>query len=246
VSGNEAAQTIIARMSLCLVILLALLGGLAGANCAAARVRAGASLQDPESNRTMSNATMFVCHATPGSLACRGAVLAAINKARASEGIGRMRLPADYAALSASEQLLVVSDLERVDRRLTPIIGLSRNLDRSALQAAGRQEDPTPDPFYGSSFGSNWAGGLPSVLEADFMWMYDDGPGSLNIDCRGPASMGCWGHRHDILGSYRAPLVMGAAGHGPSITELFVGGDLRAGPGEPDAPLSPSWPAIAR
>ena len=235
-------------MSQCLVILLALLGGLAGANCAA-RVRAGASLQDPKSrksNRALSDATMFLCQATPAGPACRGAVLAAINKARAGEGARPMRLPGDYAALSLSEQLLVVSDLERVDRRLAPIIGLSRNLDRSARQAAGRQEDPTPNPFYGSSFGSNWSGGLLSVLEADFMWMYDDGPGSLNIDCRSPASTGCWGHRHDILGSYRTPLVMGAAARGASITELFVGGDLRAGPGEPDAPLSPSWPAISR
>ena len=103
-----------------------------------------------------------------------------------------------------------------------------------------------PDPFFGSSFGSNWAGGLPSVLEADFAWMYDDGPGSGNVDCRSEGSSGCWGHRHDILGLYRAPVVMGAAARGASITEVFVGGDLRTARGEADAPLSPSWPAIAR
>ncbi|HUY24713.1 MAG TPA: hypothetical protein VMV09_05335, partial [Candidatus Saccharimonadales bacterium] len=30
-------------------------------------------------------------------------------------------------------------------------------------------------------------------------WMYNDGPGSFNIDCPSASSPGCWIHRDDIL-----------------------------------------------
>jgi hypothetical protein len=43
--------------------------------------------------------------------------------------------------------------------------------------------------------------------------MYDDGPGSGNLDCRSAGARGCWGHRHDVLWRFDGdgPLAMGAA-----------------------------------
>jgi len=40
---------------------------------------------------------------------------------------------------------------------------------------------------------ANWAGGWGNPLGADYAWMYDDGPGSSNLDCRTGFSRGCWG-----------------------------------------------------
>jgi hypothetical protein len=191
--------------------------------------------RSPSANRTLSQATLLACETAPGSPACVSSVMGAINAARAAEGIRPMRLPADFGALSVSGQLLVVANLERVDRGLIPAIGLARSLNQSALSAAKSNQDPVPHPFYGNAFGSNWAGGIGSALAADFLWMYDDGPGSGNIDCRTAQDAGCWGHRTNILARYEAPLAMGTAAVGNSMTELFVGGDLQAKPGHADA-----------
>jgi hypothetical protein len=143
----------------------------------------------------------------------------------------------------------VLSNLERVDRGLAPALGLAASLDQDAALAVGDDIDPTPSAMYGNVWTSNWAGGLSSPLEADFDWMYDDGYGSGNGDCRSPTAPGCWAHRHDILARFGRPIAMGAAAgtgaYGPSLDELFVGGDRRTGAGQPDAPLAPTWSAIA-
>ena len=68
-----------------------------------------------------------------------------------------------------------------------------------------------------------------SALEADFVWMYDDGPGSANVDCTSSDPSGCWGHRHDILWQFSPPVAMGAGVSGASMTELFVGRDACKG-----------------
>jgi hypothetical protein len=46
------------------------------------------------------------------------------------------------------------------------------------------------------------AGDNISALDADYDWMYDDGPGGSNNDCRTRGARGCWGHRDNILGRY--------------------------------------------
>jgi hypothetical protein len=201
------------------------------------RARASAA-RVPASNRTLSPSTLWTCEGAPSGAACVNSVLSALNRARAGEGVPPMRLPAGFAALTAPAQLLVISNLERTDRGLTPALGLSRSLDQNALAAARTDRDPVPNPFYGDAYGSNWAGGIASALAVDFLWMYDDGPGSSNIDCRSAQSSGCWGHRQNILYPYQAPLAMGAAVSGTSITEVFVGDDQRTRPGQADAPLA--------
>jgi hypothetical protein len=158
-----------------------------------------------------------------------------------------MQLPSDFRKLTIAQQLLVVSDLERAGRGLTPALGLSRALDKDAQKGALAETDPEPpSPLEGDAWGSNWAGGFPSALETDFMWMYDDGFGSFNIACPHRGAPGCWGHRDNILFDYRAPLMMGAAAATSEfaqvdMTELFVGGDTRTKPGQRDAPLPPVW-----
>jgi len=192
---------------------------------------------DPLSNRSLSPATLWNCQVNPAGAACVKPVLDAINRAHSAEGVPAMRLPSNFAALSQPRQLFVIANLERTDRGLTPAIGVSRGLDQNALAAARANQDPIPNPFYGNSYGSNWAGGIGSPLAVDFLWMYDDGPGSFNIDCRSAQAAGCWGHRDNVLYPYQAPVVMGTAVVGTSMTEVFVGGDGQTRPGQADAPL---------
>jgi hypothetical protein len=195
---------------------------------------------NPGVSRPISQATFGLCQMASDGDACTSAVLTAIDAARAAEGVGPMHLPADYRTLTVTEQLLVVTDQERVDRGLIPAAGLSASLNRRAWAGARADTDPALEPMYGDSAGSNWAGGYSSVLEADFAWMYDDGPGSPNLDCGSAGGSGCWGHRDNILATYHAPLAMGVAvdadtSEGVSMTQLFMGGDSQTGPGQADA-----------
>jgi hypothetical protein len=203
---------------------------------------------DPAANRKLNPATYSSCSANPVSSGCISSALADINAARAAEGVPPMTLPSNFASMTVPVQLLNLANLERVDRGLSPILGLSVALDRDAQAAAAEDRDPMPTDFYGNEATSNWAAGYPSALEADFEWMYDDGLGSANLDCTASDRTGCWGHRNDILWHFSAPVAMGAgyatAQYGPSMTELFVGGDTRAAPGQPDAPVvTPTQPA---
>ena len=81
---------------------------------------------------------------------CEQAELEAIDGARANEGVGPMYLPSDFNSLSGNEQLLVVIDLERVDRGLPPFAGIVASLSGLAQQGtqvsgqpAGTFADPT-------------------------------------------------------------------------------------------------------
>jgi hypothetical protein len=205
-----------------------------------------AARSDPATNISPSRATFEACDAAADSAGCISSALADIDAARASEGVKPMQLPDDFASLSVPQQLLVVTNLERVDRGLAPIAGLAADLDSAAASAAAADEDPMLKHFNGTELASNWAGGISSTLVADFVWIYDDGPGSGNLDCRQPGDSGCWGHRHNILYQFDNPVAMGVGyaantSYGPSITELFIGGDTATGPGQADALLAPTW-----
>lgn len=93
---------------------------------------------------------------------CEQAELEAIDGARARESVGPMHLPSDFNSLSENEQLLVVIDLERVDRGLPPFAGVVASLSSLAQrgtqvsgQPAGTFEDPTLP--HGFSVGSGTA-----------------------------------------------------------------------------------------
>jgi hypothetical protein len=199
------------------------------------------------------------------SPSCISAALAAIDGARALEGLPGMVLPTDWTELTPEQQLFTATNLERTARGLPPLSGMATALDQASASAAAGSTDPSPPGgFPWRSWGGNWAGNVGNPLEAIFFWMYDDGSGSANIDCTSENTSGCWGHRNNILLSLACtPCDMGTgfdptAWQGdPSWTELLVDTDghpaldfswsqvLAYLPGSPSAASNPS-PLAAR
>lgn len=190
---------------------------------------------DPSHNTVPGRHFMGACFrvgtSTGAQHRCDVAALRAYDRVRAREGIGPLTLPRGFDTMPPAEQLLVISDLERVDRGLRPVAARVTQLDSLAANGARANADPqTPNPMpAGASATSLWAGAGTSTLLTNFFWMYDDGPGSGNIDCSRPGDPGCWGHRRGILTPFQAPVYMGAASvgssrFGASIAEEFVGG----------------------
>jgi hypothetical protein len=185
--------------------------------------------------------------------------LTAINDARAQEGIGPMNITESaLAALPIDQQLLTVVNDERTDRGLPPINDVTAQLDAYAQNGANAGADPAfPSAVTGGApitfGGSIWAGGLSSVLEADYYWMYDDGysgSSTSNSACSPSDTAGCWGHRDIILHQFaNCPtgppvLSMGAAfsssGYsGGSIAALFVGSCA------PPTDITTNWGQVA-
>jgi hypothetical protein len=159
------------------------------------------------------------CERAPTGAACEPASIRALDTARARLGLGPYLLPADFIALAPARQWLILANLDRIAYSLRPIDGLSAVLNAIARRGAAGRRDPDPGPLlmslHGQSrigFASNWAGGQPNALVAYYGWMYDDGYGSGNLDCRTPSAPGCWGHRQDILAFPQAGrLSMGAS-----------------------------------
>jgi hypothetical protein len=126
--------------------------------------------------------------------------IANINSCRALEGVGPLLLPSNWKALTTVQQGFVVMNLERINRGLPAIVGLSGSLSQLAAGGAVSGGDPA---FPASGFaggGGLWAGAA-SVFAADYMWMYDDGANGLdsNISCTSASAAGCWMHRDIIL-----------------------------------------------
>jgi hypothetical protein len=152
--------------------------------------------------------------ATEGSAQCQDWAIERLDAARADMGLSAYALPADFTRLSADQQLLILTDLDRIAYSYTPVYGLNANLSEAAQAGVREHRDPiTPaagGPWKG--FGSDWAS--TGALIGYYLWMYDDGYGSPNGDCRSPGAPGCWGHRKVILGeavSLPQPQLMGAA-----------------------------------
>jgi len=167
----------------------------------------------------------------------------ATDQARADEGVPP--LVGDqgaFDALSTTEQIFVVENLERTARGLPPFSAMTAQLDADAQVAAASASDPSfPRSVTGGgpvlAGGGIWAGGWSSALAANYEWMYQDGWGgtpfaTLNVNCTSPFAGGCWGHRDVILHDYSGctpagtepTLVMGA-GADPTA---FPGGSLAA------------------
>jgi hypothetical protein len=136
--------------------------------------------------------------------------IANINACRAVEGVGPLTLPSNWSALTAVDQGFVLINLERVNRGLPAIVGLSASLNQLAASGAANGDDP---PFPARGFGGGggiWAGAA-SVTAADYMWMYDDGANGLdpNLACPQAGAPGCWMHRDIILWKQGGALVAG-------------------------------------
>jgi hypothetical protein len=153
------------------------------------------------------------CEVGALSFACVAETLEAIDNARNLEGLPDMALPSNWSDLTSPQQLFVATNLERTVRSLPPLSSMVGALDEAAAQGAATALEPVlPPNFPASRWGSNWARGYGNPLEALYFWMYDDGPGSSNVDCTPSAVQRCWDHRRNILGTLTcAPCVLGAA-----------------------------------
>ena len=171
------------------------------------------------------------------STVCLRLTLAAIDHARATEGLPPARIPATFSALSVAEQVFVAVDLERVDRGLPPFVGLTAALDADAQRGAARAALPArPGPGY-SADDLEWIGDVANGLDVDYQWVYFDGPGAGVPGCGGGKVSGCWADRSIVLGRLGRPadLVMGVgvdpaigpSRGGPSVAAVFAAARTR-------------------
>lgn len=184
--------------------------------------QASAPITDPAQSRQASTDFYSNCFGSSyNQSACDQSALSNIDQALAGEGRGRLSLPSNYSGLSIAAQLIAVANAERSVRGL-PAMAENGSLDARAYQGAQSGTDPTGPSGY--AWGSNLATGYPTALAADYVWMYDDGPNSPNVDCRSAGASGCWGHRHNILiqGGGQAGAAIYDNGGTPNLTELFV------------------------
>jgi len=171
-------------------------------------VRAGAfgllPPSDPGANagipQSLLDAQMTDCRTQPldVSAGCTQAFLDEIDHAASAEGLAPMVLPSNWGSLTVPEQIFVVINLERIDRGLQPLLGLTVAWNLVAQIGA----DDNTDPGAGSGYllvAGEWAGGVYNALEADLDWMYEDGPGTINVRCPSAGASGCWEHRNEIL-----------------------------------------------
>jgi hypothetical protein len=162
----------------------------------------GSSLANPGANITP-NFDGTCWDATYSSLVCQQAEVADIDSALASEGTGPLTWPEGLYSLPLSEQEFVVTNEERVLMGLPAIAGMDTAADQNALAGAQAAEDPTIQALPGViAAEGNWAEDY-GALGSDFDWMYNDGPGSFNMDCpAGSNSSLCWAHRDAILANF--------------------------------------------
>jgi hypothetical protein len=178
---------------------------LASALLAIGAASASATAQNPAAN-IAPGALPLACAGAPRGPVCIAGVVKTLDRARAHLGLGPYLLPADFAKLSGSRQLMVLCNLDRVAYGLPPIDGLSPALNTVAAAGVSADADPDPSELLSSlsTFGwsSNWAGAYPNAPEAYYAWMYYDGWGgksTSNLDCTSATASGCWAHREDVL-----------------------------------------------
>ena len=178
--------------------------------------------QDPSQSEPPSPDFYSNCFGSSYSAsACDQSALSNIDTALSNEGYGPLSLPSNYSSLSIAAQLLAVANAERTVRGL-PAMPENGSLDYRSYQGAQSSSDPTGPSGY--AWGSNLAMGYPTALSADYVWMYDDGANSPNVDCQSAGAPGCWGHRHNILiqGAGQAGAALYDSNGEPNLTQLFV------------------------
>ena len=171
------------------------------------------------------------CWPDASTAGCYVAVLADINYARTLDGVAPMVLPGNFAALDPARQTFVVTNLERSDRGLRPVSGLTADLDAVAAAAVAAGTHPVfSSSHVGPMAGSWWTGvwaGAPNSLIADLLWMYEDGwsgTDTTNVDCTAPDAAGCWGHRNNILSDFggATEIVAGVASASAPSTSMAL------------------------
>jgi hypothetical protein len=184
---------------------LAAAAATSGLLLAAAPAAASPAIANPSVNIPI-GALPAACTSAPSGPVCIGAVVAALDAARAQIGLGPYVLPARFASLSGADQILILSNLDRIAYGLPPIAGLSPTLAPAAKSGMLGDSDPDPTSLLGAlavyDWTSNWAGDWANAPYAYYEWMYDDGydgTETSNIDCTSATASGCWVHRRDVL-----------------------------------------------
>ncbi|HET9102610.1 MAG TPA: hypothetical protein VFN55_04600 [Solirubrobacteraceae bacterium] len=178
---------------------------------------------DPTQNFPV-NTLPSVCN-QPTSTACLNVSVGFLNQARANLGQPPYALPSNFDSLTPAVQEFVLANLDRTLYGLPPITGITAGLSQDAMGGVQSDNDPQPTDTTFNYWTANWAGGFENVVLAYEAWMYDDGPGSGNLDCTSRTSSGCWGHRHDVLWSFggNGALAAGvASGTDPSGTPGYA------------------------
>jgi hypothetical protein len=155
--------------------------------------------------------------------ACDAASLRAIDSARGPEGLGPLELPAGYEDMGMAAQLVAVTNAERTSRGLPAWHSPDGNLDLLAEQALSSATDPNGPA--NSTWAANTAYGTLTVLQADYEWMYDDGPGGTNPGCSATGEAQCWWHRDNILSPWPGNIgaaVQARAGGRLDLAEIMV------------------------
>jgi hypothetical protein len=173
------------------------------------------------------------CASAPTGADCINASVAVLDQARASLGQPAYAVPSNFVSLTPAEQGFVLANLDRILYGLAPVTGLTAALDNDAAAGVNADADPQPAASNYLAWTANWAGGFSNMPLAYEAWMYDDGPGSGNLDCSSSNTAGCWGHRHDVLYKFDptgGALAMGVAqGTDPAgeagYAMLLFGGD---------------------
>ncbi len=143
------------------------------------------------------------------SSGCTQAILKETDAALIAQGGQPFTLPANYASLSQTQQLFLLTNLDRGAFHLSLATGLNATLDTDAQIGVTDGTDPTtslPQSFQDIMWDSNWAENI-NPLAANFNWMFDDGPDSGNIDCTASDPNGCWGHRDNFLTEFHQTLL---------------------------------------
>lgn len=151
-------------------------------------------------------------------LSCDHATLDAIDAARQSEGLGPLALPSGYEDMSFVSQLVAVTNAERTSRNLPALQGPRVAFDLMAELGAARSSDPSGPA--GATWASLMAAGYWTPLQADYQWMYNDGPGGTNTDCTASQTAACWAHRDSILSPW--PGSIGAAARRAGAPDRLV------------------------
>lgn len=178
---------------------------------------AGASADGPVGQDPSSNFSPGLlppqCDTDPNGTVCVESAVTYLNAARANLGQGPYLLPSDFVSLTPAEQAFVLTNLDRTRYGLPPVPGMTAALNRDASAGIPTDGDARASGSSYIAYTSNWAGGYPNMPLAYEAWMYDDGPGSGNLDCPRTGASGCWGHRHDVLWSFTGggALAAGAA-----------------------------------
>ncbi len=167
----------------------------------------------PKSGQATSFVPPQVCYSQPTGVNCEELAVNALDVARRRVGLPPYHLPSDFLTISPEEQLLVLANSDRAAYKEPTFYGLDSDLSTYATQdlATAPYSDPgvagtnpivDTVPLYYQAEDS--AQGYPNVLLAYGSWLYDDGPGSPNVDCTAKNPSGCWTHRDNILRNFRA------------------------------------------